>query len=301
MSVPDYQSFMMPVLRYAQDEKTHTTSQAYEDLSSQMELSEEDRAEMLPSGTQQVYKNRIGWALTYLKKAGLLFSDKRGQFQITDLGKDILKRGINKLDNEYLKQFESFNDFQSREHTNRNDSNLSASEQTPDEAIESAVTEMNDSLSSELLERIKNNSPAFFEKAVVELVVSMGYGGSRKEAGQIVGKSGDGGIDGIIKEDKLGLDVIYIQAKRWEDVVSSPELQKFVGALKGKHARKGIFITTSNFTKPAIDYVNSLDDTKVILIDGITLAELMIEYSLGVTTVQTYTIKKLDTDYFFEE
>jgi restriction system protein len=291
---------MYPLLKYAEDAAIHKISQAYEDLASEMELSEEDKSELLPSGTQQVYKNRIGWALTYLKKAGLIMSEKRGHFQITDIGKEILSSGIDRLDNSYLKQFDSFNDFQNRETSSGAKSIVSASEQTPDEAIEAAVTEMNNTLASDLLERLKDNSPAFFEKAVVELILGMGYGGSRKEAGKIVGKSGDGGIDGIIKEDKLGLDVIYIQAKRWEGVVSRPEIQKFVGALQGQRARKGIFITTSRFSKEAESYAENID-TKVILIDGTRLADLMIEHNLGVTPVQTYTIKKLDTDYFVEE
>ena len=300
MAVPDYQSFLYPALKYAEDDLVHKTSEAYESLSEEIGLTVKDKAEMLPSGTQQVYKNRIGWALTYLKKAGLLKSEKRGSFQITQLGNEVLQRDIKSIDTDYLKEFESFNDFQSRENTPPPESKVTAAEQTPDEAIETAVVEMNNSLSSELLERIKENSPSFFEKAVVELVVSMGYGGSRKEAGKIVGQSHDGGIDGIIKEDKLGLDVIYIQAKRWENVVSRPEIQKFVGALQGQRARKGIFITTSRFSKDAVDYATNID-TKVILIDGPTLADLMIEYNLGVTPVQTYTIKKLDTDYFVEE
>ncbi|MBI9108902.1 MAG: restriction endonuclease [Spirochaetales bacterium] len=300
MSVPDYQSFMYPLLKYAEDGAVHKTSQAYEDLALDMELSEEDKSELLPSGAQNVYKNRIGWASTYLKKAGLIMSEKRGFFQITDIGKKVLSSSIDKIDNSYLKQFDSFNDFQNREASSDVQSAVSASEQTPDEAIEAAVTEMNNSLASDLLEKLKDNSPAFFEKAVVELILGMGYGGSRKEAGKIVGKSSDGGIDGIIKEDKLGLDVIYIQAKRWEGVVSRPEIQKFVGALQGQRARKGIFITTSRFSKEAEDYAVNID-TKVILIDGSRLADLMIEHNLGVTPVQTYTIKKLDTDYFIEE
>ena len=300
MPVPDYQSFMLPLLRYAEDGAIHTTSQAYKDLAKELSLTEEDKAELLPSGTQEVYKNRIGWASTYLKKAGLLKSEKRGQFVITDLGKEILTRHIDRLDNAYLSQFDSFKEFQNRDNATQSKSDVTAAEQTPDEAIEAAISAMNNTLSSDLLDRLRGNSPAFFEKAVVELVVSMGYGGSRKEAGKIVGKSGDEGIDGIIKEDKLGLDVIYIQAKRWEGVVSRPEIQKFVGALQGQRARKGIFITTSRFSKEAIDYAANID-TKVILIDGPTLTDLMIEYNLGVTPVQNYTIKKLDTDYFVEE
>lgn len=219
---------------------------------------------------------------------------------ITKKGKDFLARNPQKISNKDLEQFPEFLEFKSRKNTTATTNDKTISEETPEEVIENSITELNSNLASELLVYLKDVSPNFFERLVVELLVKMGYGGSRKEAGEVIGRTGDEGIYGIIKEDKLGLDVIYIQAKRWENVISRPEIQKFVGALQGKRAKKGIFLTTSHFSKEAIDYTRMIDN-KVILIDGSELANLMIENEIGVTTINTYFVRRIDTDYFLEE
>ncbi len=303
MSIPDYQTFMLPLLRYANDGNEHKKSDAVNHLCSEFNLTKEEQEALLPSGTQLVYVNRIGWAITYLKKAGLLSSPKRAVFQITDRGKELLATNPQKITNKTLQQFEEFNAFKTK---NRVDSpeetevvGLSIS-MTPEEALEWGYQNLTQNLSEELLSKIASCPPSFFENLVVRLLVKMGYGGSIKEAAQIVGKSGDAGIDGIIKEDKLGLDTIYVQAKRWDNVVGRPEIQRFAGALLGRKARKGIFITTSSFTKEAREYAEGIE-AKLILLDGEALALHMLENNLGVTTTHTYEIKKIDSDYFSEE
>jgi restriction system protein len=300
MGIPDYQSFMLPLLKYASDDKEHTLKETYEELAQEFNLTPEDKNALLPSGTKQIYKNRIGWARTYLSKAGLLESNKRGYLNISKRGKDFLAHNPQNITNKDLEQFPEFLEFKSRKNTTATTNDKTITEETPEEIIENSITELNSNLASELLVYLKDVSPNFFERLVVELLVKMGYGGSRKEAGEVIGKTGDEGIDGIIKEDKLGLDVIYIQAKRWENVISRPEIQKFVGALQGKRAKKGIFLTTSHFSKEAIDYTRMIDN-KVILIDGNELANLMIENEIGVTTINTYFVRRIDTDYFLEE
>lgn len=302
MSIPDYQTCMLPLLKYASDGEAHKFTDAIDELSSVFKLTEQEREALLPSGTQFVMANRVGWARTYLKKAGLLSDPKRGQFQITDRGRDLLKTNPKEISTKFLQQYEEFNEFQRKARTKSVQEEPEVdhpSYATPEEALEYGYQKLTENLSDELLEKIMTCSPAFFERLVVELLVKMGYGGSLKEAASIVGKSGDAGIDGIIKEDKLGLDAIYIQAKRWDSVVGRPEIQKFVGALDGQKARKGIFITTSSFTKEAIEYAKNTT-VKVVLIDGDRLANLMIENSLGVSTTQTYEIKKVDSDFFEE-
>lgn len=302
MAIPDYQEFMLPLLKFASDKSEKTIRQAYEYLADFLNLTDDEQNELLPSGTQQTYKNRIGWAKTYLIKAGLLESRKRGVFNISKLGEEVLLKDLKKIDNNYLAQYEQFNDFQSKRNIEKTHSKqiLDLKDRTPQELIEESMTELNRTLSQEVLNEIMNCSSGFFENLVVELLVKMGYGGSRKEAGQVIGKTGDGGIDGIIKEDKLGLDTIYIQAKRWENVIGRPEIQKFVGALQGNRAKKGIFITTSHFTKEAREYVNMIEN-KVVLIDGENLTDLMIEFNLGVSTINVFTIKRIDSDYFIED
>jgi restriction system protein len=258
----------------------------------------------LPSGAQVTYKNRVGWAKTYLKKAGLLQSPKRGYFLITEKGKKLLEEPPEIINQVYLTRFDSFNEFISSDSKTENTEETiepkEESDNTPEEIIENTIEEMNAQLAQELHNSLMELSPSYFEHVVIELLVKMGYGGSRKEASKVVGKSHDGGIDGIIKEDKLGLDAIYIQVKRWQNNVGRPLMQAFVGALEGNRAKKGVFITTSDFTKGAKDYVKKIN-SKVVLIDGKRLSELMIEYELGVTTIKTYKIKHLDTDYFIEE
>lgn len=265
-------------------------------------LSETDQNEMLPSGKQATYKNRIGWAKVYLTKAGLLESPKRGTFHITQRGIKVLESKPATFRVKDLKQFEAFVDFHQ---SNKNNKSPAAvvnedSTDTPEETFEQAYQELHRSLAGELLDQIKANTPEFFEHLVVKLLVKMGYGGSMRDAGKALGRSGDEGVDGIIKEDRLGLGVIYIQAKRWKDSIGRPEIQKFVGALHGKSAKKGVFITTATFTKESINYVSTIDP-KVVLIDGARLVELMIDYNLGVSTVESYEIKKIDSDFFIEE
>ncbi len=304
--IPDYQTIMLPMLRLVSDRKEHKYRDLIENLATEFKVTDEERKELLASGLQAIFDNRVGWAKTYLKKAGLLDSPKRATFVITEIGLQTLKKNPKRIDAKYLRQFPSFLKFQN---ANLPD-NVSgeeivvqeASEQTPEENLDKAYQGIRKSLASELLNKVVELSPIFFERLVVELLVKMGYGGSIKDAGKAIGKSGDEGIDGTIKEDKLGLDIIYIQAKRWKpgNVVGRPELHKFVGALAGQGAKKGIFITTSSFTKDALDYTPK-NETKIVRIDGEQLTQLMIDYNLGCTTQQTYELKKIDSDYFGEE
>ena len=279
MAIPDYQTIMLPLLKFAGDNQEHSLREAVDYLADEFELSEEELKEMLPSGAQRLFNNRVAWALTYIRKAGLVESPKRGIFKITDRGQQVLSKGLEKIDNKFLIQFPEFVEFKSikKKPTKKNVITTKEIDDTnPEETLETAYQELHDELASELLQTIKQCPPDFFERLVIDVLIKMGYGGSRKEAGQAIGKVSDGGIDGIIKEDKLGLDIIYIQAKRWEGIVGRPEIQKFAGALQGQRARKGIFITTSNFTKDALNYVENID-SKIILIDGQRLAELMID------------------------
>lgn len=242
------------------------------------------------------------WSLFYLKKAGLLESPRRSYFKITEAGLNAVQLQPAAIDVQFLKQYPGFLEFLKGKPKDKGQTIQRADSgvQTPDEQLEDAYQESRRSLTLELLTMVKACSPEFFEKVVVELLLKMGYGGSRKDAGEAVGKSGDGGIDGIIKEDPLGLGVLYLQAKRWEASVGSPEIQKFVGALHGKKAKRGVFISTSTFTSEALRYVKSIDD-KIVLIDGDTLAQLMIDHNVGVSKVAEYDLKKIDTDYFTEE
>jgi restriction system protein len=257
----------------------------------------------LPSGQQTVFDNRVGWARTHLKKAVLLEYPKRGFFQITERGRDLLTQNPTKINIKFLNQFPEHIEFlNSKKDNDKSEPEIiETSETTPQESIEFGYQKIRKELELELLNRVKSCSPDFFERLVVDLLVKMGYGGSRRDAGRAIGKSGDGGIDGIIKEDKLGLDIVYVQAKRWDNtVVGRPEIQKFVGALHGQRARKGVFITTSRFSQEAREYV-SIIDSKIVLIDGEELAQLMIDNHVGVSTVSIYEIKKIDSDYFIDE
>jgi restriction system protein len=302
MAIPDYQACMLPLLKLTSNGEIHSLKESVNQISNRFELSEEERKTLLPSGTQYIISNRVGWARSYLKKAGLIKDPKRGHFQITDEGKALLETNPEQINNKTLKQYDSFKEFYNKSNKKSEDESSEEipSYSTPQEALEYGYQKLTESLSDDLLDTIKSCSPEFFEKVVVELLVSMGYGGSLREAAQVVGKSGDEGIDGIIKEDKLGLDIIYIQAKRWSGVVGRPEIQKFAGALMGQKARKGIFVTTSGYTKEALNYSSNLE-AKIILIDGKQLASMMIENDLGVSTLDTYKIKRIDSDYFIEE
>ena len=299
MTIPDYQSIMLPLLELAADGNEHSLREAIESLSNQLGLTAKERRELLPSGRQPTFDNRVGWARTYMKKAGLLESTRRGYFRITKRGLDVLDKQPAQIDNAYLRQFPEFVEFQTPKKKEEEEESRPKLDDrtTPEEEIESAYQKLRDDLSTELLEMVKGSSAAFFEQLVVDLLVAMGYGGTRKDAGQAIGRSGDGGIDGIIKEDRLGLDIVYLQAKKWENTVGRPEIQKFAGALQGQRARRGVFITTSTFTTGAREYVSRID-SKIVLIDGETLAQLMLDFDLGVTTVATYRLKRVDSDYF---
>lgn len=302
--IPDYQSIMLPLLEKISDGKEHKMRNVTDELAIKLGVTEDEQKELLPSGAAPVFYNRTAWAKTYLKKAGLIDSPKQEIITISKRGLEVLKNKPSAINIKFLKQFSEFVEFQSAKHEDESDIENSEeqSSQTPEELLETAHQKIRKSLASELLNKVVEMSPAFFERLVVELLVKMGYGGSIKDAGNAIGKSGDEGIDGTIKEDRLGLDIIYIQAKRWRPgiAVGRPELQKFVGALAGQGAKKGIFITTSSFTKEAFEYTPR-NETKIVLIDGEQLAQLMIDYNLGCTTQQTYELKKIDSDYFGEE
>ena len=304
--IPDYQSLMLPLLRLVSDKQEYKYRDLIEKLAIEFQLSDEERKELLASGSQPVFDNRVGWAKTYLKKAGLIDAPKRATFVITENGLQTLKKNPDRIDAKYLRQFPAFLEFV---HAGKTESEgeeeailQEATEQTPEENLDKAYQRIRKSLADELLAKVIDLSPAFFERLVIELLVKMGYGGSIIDAGKAIGKSGDEGIDGTIKEDRLGLDIIYVQAKRWKtgNVVGRPEIHKFIGALAGQGAKKGIFITTSNFTKEALDYTPK-NETKIVLIDGERLAQHMIDFNIGCTTQQIYELKKIDSDYFYEE
>ncbi|MFH1933726.1 MAG: restriction endonuclease [Pseudomonadota bacterium] len=298
MAIPDFQSIMLPLLNYARDENEHTVRDAIDFLAAEFDLSEEEQKDLLPSGRQATFENRVAWARSYMKQAGLLLSPKRGLLKISERGLSVLKEKPDKINMKYLERFPEYIEFKSR-HREKKDEKIEESEQTPEERIESAYQRLRDDLSDEILENVKNMPPSFFEKLIIDLLVKMGYGGTRKDAGKAIGKSGDEGIDGIIKEDKLGLDIIYLQAKRWENPVGRPEIQKFAGALQGQRAKKGVFITTSGFSKEAKDYVSNIE-SKIVLIDGDLLTQLMIDHNIGVSPISSYEIKRIDTDYFID-
>jgi len=301
--IPEYQEIMLPLLELADDEEEHRFRDAVDELAKDFNLTEEQRNKLLPSGTDKIFRNRVGWAKTYLKKAGLLEYPERGYFKITERGKEVLERDPDKIDYKFLKKFEGFKEFvtpsKGSEEPTEEIETSSLDDQTPEELIEIGYKTLTDNLAEELLEKIRDSSPEFFEKLVVDLLVKMGYGGSIKEAGEAIGKVGDEGIDGVIKEDFLGLDIIYLQAKRWQNTVPRPEVQKFAGALQGKNAKKGVFITTSSFSKNARRYADKID-SKLILINGEKLANLMIKHDVGVSLSSTYIVKDVDSDYFLE-
>ncbi|MBA3867948.1 MAG: restriction endonuclease [Anaerolineae bacterium] len=302
MTVPDYQTLMLPVLQVAQDGIEHTISDVVQILADTFQLSVEDRSELLPSGRQFRFDNRVHWARSYLKQAGLLQNTGRGKFRITERGVGALENNPGYINQVFLQQFPEFLEFKNR--TGKSDTAVEEIEpeatQTPEEILEASYQSLRNKLAQEILERIMSCSPRFFERLVVDLLVRMGYGGSRKDAGRAIGQSGDGGVDGIINEDRLGLDVVYIQAKRWEGTVGRPVVQAFAGSLEGFRAKKGVMITTSSFSKDAIDYVGRIEK-KIVLIDGEQLAQYMIDYGVGVAEMVTYTVKRIDLDYFDEE
>jgi restriction system protein len=304
MAIPDFQSLMLPLLKVVADGREYCLRDVVELLSSEFHLTDEERQQLLPSGRYLTFDNRIAWAKTYLKKAGLIDQPRRAYFQITERGREVLKSLPSVINMKFLEQFPEYIAFKENLEQAKAPQQMipsnSVQSETPEELIESGARTIRKELAGEILQRVKGCSPGFFERLVVELLVQMGYGGTRQDAGRAIGRSGDEGIDGVIHEDRLGLDVIYLQAKRWEGVVGRPEIQKFVGALQGQRAKKGVFITTSDFTKEAVEYVRHIDN-KVVLINGALLANLMIDNNVGVSLAVTYEIKKIDSDYFLEE
>ncbi|MEO6669455.1 MAG: restriction endonuclease [Ferruginibacter sp.] len=307
--IPDYQTLMLPLLKFVCDGRTYNIQELITHLSKEFNLTEEDLNEWLPSKSQKTFYNRVYWAKAHLKMAGTIDNVSKGNFKITDKGKLVLEKKPDFVNVKYLMNIFPEYDEKIKGHRFKKKDEVESSyengkietlTETPEEQIENGYQNIRNSLEQEILLKLKAVNPYFFEKIVVELLVKMGYGGSIQDAGKAIGKSGDEGIDGIIKEDKLGLDVIYIQAKRWEGVVGRPEIQKFVGALAGQRAKKGVFITTSHFTKEAIEFAAHME-TKIVLIDGEKLAQYMIDYNLGVSIQNTYEIKKIDSDYFEEE
>ncbi len=302
MAVPDFQTFMLPVLLAVKDGKEHPVQEIYSQIASSFQISDDDLNHKLPSGVQSTFHNRVSWAKSYLKKAGLVTTPSRGMVKITDRGLEVLRQNPKYIDQNFLKQFPEFLDFKNYRTEIRSsfgESDTRENYLTPQEILENSYQDVRNKLAHELLSQVIGSSPEFFERLVVDLLVAMGYGGSRSEAGERVGKTGDDGIDGIIKEDKLGLDTVCIQAKKWQNTVGRPEIKAFVGSLAGNRARKGVFITTSRFSKEAQEYVQRIEQ-KVVLIDGETLAELMIDHNVGVSEESRYVVKKIDMDYFEE-
>ena len=304
MAIPDFQTLMRPLLELHGDGKEHLNRDLVNTLADQFSLSEEERREMLPSGRAKMFDNRVGWAKTYISTAGLIEAPRRAVSIITEKGKQALidhPRAIN------LRVLANLNGTKSaREKKRVVDLGMEPprgvdveSHETPEESFENAYLKLRSDVEREIIAKILANPPEFLERVIIDLVVKMGYGGNRKDAGEAIGRSGDEGIDGIIKEDPLGLDIIYLQAKRYEGTVGRPDVQKFAGALQGQRAKKGIFITTSTYSKEAKDFASKID-TKIILIDGPMLAKLMFDHGVGVSVNTVYEVKKIDTDYFDE-
>jgi restriction system protein len=307
MAIPDFQACMLPFLQHISDGKEHHISTVAEALIQHFGLTDAEKSELLPSGQQTRIANRIQWASTHLAKAGIIERPSRGVLRITPAGQGLLKENLSRVDMGVLERFPAYREFKALKGTRKRGSDESEAATdhgesllaTPEDLVERGYGQHRKVLASDLLERVRNCSPQFFERLVVDLLVKMGYGGSRQDAGEAVGQSGDGGIDGIIKEDKLGLDAVYIQAKRWEGTVGRPVVQQFCGSLVGKRARKGVLITTSRFTAEAEEYVDRIEQ-KIVLLDGEELAGLMIDHGIGVADVSSFTLKRMDADYFEE-
>ena len=304
MPIPDFQSLMLPALRFVAGKSTEVpVREVSAVLAKEFKLTEDDLARQLPSGRAPQFNNRVQWAITHMRKALLLATPRRGCVVITQRGREVLAKEPKRIDMRLLAEFPEFQQFRSKriDTGDASEVNEAASGKTPLEVLESGHQSLRTALAADVLERVRNCTPEFFERLVIEVLLKMGYGGSRADAGKALGRSGDGGIDGIIKEDRLGLDTIYTQAKRWTDKpVGRPDVQQFQGALAGHGAGKGIFITTSHFTKEASDYASSLRNSKIVLIDGEELAELMIDHGVGVATAAVYEVKRIDSDYFAE-
>ncbi len=306
MPVPGYQDFMLPLLKLAADGEERKITDAIDTLATQFGLTDADRESMLPSGTQTRLYNRVTWALTYLVKSLLLEKSARGKFKIAQRGRDVLQKNLSRIDNAFLNQFDEFRTFTSKKSDPAATVNPTSVEPviadatlTPLERIEGGYNELREALADELLTRVRAMTPKAFEQLVVDVLVAMGYGGSQLDAAQVVGKSGDNGIDGVIKEDRLGLDMVYVQAKRYAYDVGPAAIREFVGSLGEHKATKGVFITCAGFTSGAIDAASKAH-FRIVLIDGDQLAQYMIDNGVGVTNYKTYTVKRLDGDYFGE-
>jgi len=303
MPIPDYQSLMLPVLDFTRNREEYAIAKLRKYLEFKLKLTGDELAQRIASDSQTVFASRVAWAVQYLKQAGLLEAVRRGVYKITNRGSELLGGNPNEITTKTLRRYPEFLEFLGKSAPSEDVPNSTdlvetlETKDTPEESLENSFKVLRDALAHDVLEAIKNGSPAAFEQIVVDLLLAMGYGGSVDDAGKVVGKSGDGGIDGIIKQDKLGLDAIYVQAKRWKDVVGSPEIMKFSGSLTKKHANRGVFITTSTFTKDASEFVEAMPQ-KIVLIDGKQLASLMVEHDVGVSPTKTYTLKRLDQDYF---
>jgi restriction system protein len=299
MAIPDYQTIMLPLLDLLKDKKEHSSHELIDKLANQFQLNAEERRVLLPSGQQEIFNNRVGWALTHLKKACLIKSSRRAFYYISDRGLETLKNGPLKIDIKYLKTFKEFNEFLATKRE-KNKGKIEGEEEqidTPEESLANAYQRLRNELADELLKQLKSVTSSQFEKIVIDVLIAMGYGGSREDARKALGRPHDEGIDGTIKEDPLGLEIIYIQAKQWGNTIGRPEIQKFAGALLGQRAKKGIFITTSDFSREAFEYPNHIDN-KIILISGEQLVQFMINHNVGVSTSASYNVKKIDTDYF---
>jgi restriction system protein len=300
VAIPDFQTLMLPLLKIAADGAEHTLAGSVEALAAEFSLTKAELAQMNSGGRARTFYNRVAWGSTYLRASLLIESTGRGRFRITGRGSSVLAKDPKRIDIQYLMQFPEFKASRDRSTKGTGNAGLAVapSAQTPEEEFESSYQSIRASIEQELIMRVKAASPAFFEQLVVDLLVAMGYGGSQADAGKAIGQSGDGGIDGVIKEDRLGLDTIYLQAKRWEGNVGRPVVQAFVGSLAGQHARRGVLITTSDFSADARRYVEGIEQ-RIILIDGTELARLMFEFGVGVTPVgSTYVLKRVDLDFF---
>jgi restriction system protein len=297
---------MRPVLALTEDGNEWPATSIRESIIRQFELSAEEVAERIPSGRDTILRNRVGWALTYLYQAGLLSRPRRSVYKLTERGRTVLRDHPERVDISVLNAFEEFQAFKpsrgAAPRRPRPDEGAQteirvADEATPEERAASAYLELRDTLASDVLERVAEQSPEFFEDVVLDVLYAMGYGGSRDDAAERLGRTGDEGVDGVIREDKLGLDLIYVQAKKWSNPVGRPAIQGFVGALQGQRASKGVFITTSSFSRDAVTYADTVTP-RVILVDGPALAQLMIDHGVGVSVTRTFEIKRIDQDYF---
>lgn len=309
MAVPDYESLMLPVLRLAAAQEV-SIRECIARLATELNLSEEDLKQLLPSRKQTRFANRVHWAKSYLVQAGLLEMTKRAHFRASQRGLGVLAEKPARINNDFLLRYQEFRDFRNRRRAEGGASpggksdiaTANVLQSTPEEIIEAAYTEITDELRSELLARILQSSPAFFERVIIDLLIAMGYGGSRAGAGERVGRAYDGGIDGIINEDPLGLDIVYLQAKRYApgNVVGVDKVREFAGSLVERGASKGVFVTTSHFAPAAQAYPSRIPQ-RLILIDGAELTRLMVRYGVGVRVERTIEFKRLDSDYFDEE